>query len=294
MNRTGGAPGRKVPGLGSSRRAVARLFLRLGVGLGVGFVVTLAGCRRGAGPGAEERVVVFAAASLRDAFTGLAAGFERRHPGVTVTFNFAGTQELRAQLEHGASADVLASADALHMGELSRRGRVLEPVVFARNEPVVVLAKDPEGTPSGINVFSDLPRATRIVLGAPEVPIGHYTQMLLDRASRVLGPDFRAGVERKVVSRELSVRQVLAKVSLGEAEAGIVYRSDAIAARARVDLVMIPAEMNVVAEYPIAVVAGAVHPGLARAFVDLVRSSDGQRALERAGFTLPGPVGGPP
>ncbi|WP_437487336.1 molybdate ABC transporter substrate-binding protein [Sorangium sp. So ce1014] len=256
-------------------------------------LAALGGCKRAepAPPGREDRLVVFAAASLREVFTAMGEDFERARPGVEITFNFAGTQELRTQLEHGAAVDVFASADQRHMDELVRSGRAVGPVVFARNEPVLVVARESAGTIRGL---ADLPAATRIVIGAPEVPIGRYTLQLLDRASATLGADFRARVEARVVSRELNVRQVLTKVRLGEAQAGVVYRTDAHAAQDGVTLVAIPPEVNVLAEYPIAVVAGAAHPGLARAWVDLVRSEAGQSALGRAGFLAPSGDGSGP
>lgn len=233
----------------------------------------------------EDELVVFAAASLRDAFSAISDEFERAHPGVELTFSFAGTQQLRTQFEHGAAVDVFASADQRDMDELVRASRVTAPVVFARNEPVVAVARESAGA---LRSFAELPNASRIVIGAPEVPIGRYTLRILDRASGVLGTDFRSRVEAKVVSRELNVRQVLAKVSLGEAEAGVVYRTDAQTALDRVAVLSIPAEMNVVAEYPIAVVTDAPHPELGRAWVELVLSHAGQRALRDAGFGTPG------
>jgi molybdate transport system substrate-binding protein len=227
---------------------------------------------------------VFAAASLREAFTALAAGFREAHPGVEITFNFAGTQELRTQLEHGASVDVFASADQHHMDELVRAARVARPAVFARNEPVVVVAKE---AAAAITEFAQVPRAARIVIGVPEVPIGRYTLQILDRANGVLGADFRARVEDRVVSREFNVRQVLAKVSLGEAEAGFVYRTDVRALPEGVTVLPIPEAVNVVADYPIAVVSGAPNAVLARAWVDYVLSPDGQRILRETGFLSP-------
>lgn len=233
-------------------------------------------------PEAEEVVIVFAAASLRDAFTALGEQFERLHPGAEVTFNFAGTQELRTQLEHGALADVFASADQRHMDELTRASRATDPVVFTKNEPVMVVASE---AASSVQSFADLPRAERIVIGAPDVPIGRYTLQILDRAELTLGADFRERVEANVASRELNVRQVLTKVSLGEAQAGVVYRTDALSAKERVTVVPIPAEMNVIAAYPIALVKGAQHPRLARAWLAFVSSPEGQSALKSAGFT---------
>ncbi len=250
-------------------------------------VLMLAGCTCSkATPSAkEDKLVVFAAASLRDVFTAMGDDFKRAHPGVEVTFNFAGTQELRTQLEHGAAVDVFASADPRHIDELVRASRVAVPVTFARNEPVIVVATE---AATMIRSFADLPTAPRIIMGTPEVPIGRYTLQILDRASTSLSTDFRSRVEARVVSRELNVRQVLAKVSLGEAQAGIVYRTDALAARAQVSIVTIPADINVIAEYPIAIVTGAAHPQLGRAWVDFVLSLAGQRTLHGAGFLPPG------
>jgi molybdate transport system substrate-binding protein len=226
---------------------------------------------------------VFAAASLREAFTALGADFELAHAGVKPTFNFAGTQELRTQLEQGAAADVFASADQRHMLELVAAGRVIAPATFARNEPVVVVAREQL---EKLRTFSDLPKAQRIVIGAPEVPIGRYTVEILEHAAK-LGDGFREKVEANVVSRELNVKQVLAKVTLGEADAGIVYRTDAKATKEPIGIIVIPPELNVIAEYPIAAVAAAPHPKLARAWIELVRGPAGRAALTAAGFMPP-------
>lgn len=237
-------------------------------------------------PGQDEKsVVVFAATSLRDVFTSLGASFKQSHPGVEMTFHFGGTQELRTQLEHGADADVFASADQQHMDELLKAKRIEEPVVFARNEPVWVVSKEASGL---IRQFADLPKADRIVLGGPEVPIGRYAQQILERAGPSLGADFKARVEAKVVSRESNVRQVLAKVSLGEAQAGLVYQSDALHAQDKVTVVRIPPEINVLATYPIAMTSEAKHPALARAWIAWVRSPEAKKALEQAGFIVEG------
>jgi molybdate transport system substrate-binding protein len=249
--------------------------------------LTLSACKSTDTTPPESGVVVFAAASLREAFTGMAGPFKQAHPGVEVTFNFAGTQELRAQVEQGAPVDVFASADQKHMGELVKASRVVRPVVFARNEPVVVVAKESQGT---IKTFADLRLAERVVVGAPEVPIGRYTLRILDLAAAgAMGLEFKQQVEHHIVSRELNVRQVLAKVTLGEAQAGIVYRTDARAAAGKVGVVSIPPEMNVIAEYPIAAIAGGPHPQLAREWVAFVMSDAGQRLLRDAGFLAPAP-----
>jgi len=231
------------------------------------------------GAPARTPLVVLAASSLREAFTAIAEDFEREHADVTVTFNFAGSQELSTQLEHGAAADVLASADMLQMERASRRA--VTPRVFAHNELVIVLSR--QGAVR-VRSLADLPKLDRIVLGAPEVPVGRYTAQVLDRASTRFGDDFRSRVEGRVVSRELNVRQVLAKVTLGEAQAALVYRTDAIRSESSGRVVTIPADLNVLAEYPIAVIADAPHPDAARAFVNWVLSPRGQRALLEAGF----------
>lgn len=232
-------------------------------------------------PPKPRDVTVFAAASLREAFTSLGTTFEAAHSEAHVVFSFAGSQTLRAQLEQGAPADVFASADERQMRALVNAKRVLEPRVFATNELVVVVALAQAGS---LKTLADLPRATRIVLGAPEVPVGAYTEHMLQRANATLGANFEARVEAHVVSREPDVRQVLAKVSLGEADAGVVYRTDALAAKDKVAVVSIPPEDNVRATYPVAVTSGAPAPELARAFVELLVSPAGARVLAERGF----------
>ena len=239
-------------------------------------LVPCVGCREA---GHDQPLVVLAASSLREAFDELGAGFEVEHPGVRVELAFSGTQELRAQVEHGARADVFASADLAHMEALVREGLALEPSVFARNIPVVVVAP---GAP--VRTFADLPSAERIAIGAPEVPIGRYAAAVLDRAQEALGDGFRDRVEARIVSREFNVRQVLAKVELGEAQAGIVYRTDV---RDGVSVVPIPEVLAVKPEYPISVLRGAPRPGLAHAFIAWVRSERGRRILVAHGFDVP-------
>jgi molybdate transport system substrate-binding protein len=246
-------------------------------------LVIPSGCKCG-GPSSSVEPVelsVFAAASLREAFTLMSDDFEIKQPGVVVRINFAGTQELRTQIEHGAAADVLAAADQHHMDALARARLVEEPRVFARNELVLVVGREHA---IRIPQLADLTHARRIVVGSPEVPIGRYTLQILERSAQQLGSEFKSQVEARIVSRELNVRQVLAKLSLGEADAGFVYRTDAATAGERVSVVEIPAELNVVAEYPIAVASEARHPELARSWVAYVLSEQGQLALKRSGF----------
>ncbi|HEX3763025.1 MAG TPA: molybdate ABC transporter substrate-binding protein [Kofleriaceae bacterium] len=225
-------------------------------------------------------LTVFAAASLREAFEDLAKTFEARSPGVKVHLNLAGSQELRTQIENGARADVFASADQKHMAALVKAKLVTAPRVFARNTPVVIVPKD---NPAKVGSFAELAKAKKIVIGVPEVPIGTYTLEILEKS----GGDFKQKVLANVASRELNVRQVLAKVSLGEADAGIVYRTDAMASKDKVVIIEIPAKVNVVAEYPVAVLSKAPEAAAARAFVDLLLSADGQKRLAASGFVAP-------
>ncbi|HEV8549262.1 MAG TPA: molybdate ABC transporter substrate-binding protein [Polyangiaceae bacterium] len=233
----------------------------------------------------RREVVVFAAASLREAFDELGKELERTHPEAHVVMSFAGSQTLRAQIEHGAPADVFASADQRHMTALAAEHHVEAPRVFAANELVVVVAT---AKSEALRELRALPDAERIVLGAPEVPVGEYTRQMLDKAGRDFGSDFRNRVEAHVVSREPDVRQVLAKVKLGEADAGVVYRTDALTAKDAVRVVDIPGDYNVVVEYPVALTAHARAPELGRAFVELLVSPEGARVLRAKGFT---PVG---
>jgi molybdate transport system substrate-binding protein len=227
----------------------------------------------------QRELTVFAAASLREVFEDFGKTLETKS-GVKVHLNLAGSQELRTQIENGARADVFASADQKHMAALVQAKLVAEPRVFARNMPVVVV---PKGNPAKVGSFEQLTRAKKIVIGVPEVPIGTYTVQILDKA----GAAFKEKVLANVASRELNVRQVLAKVVLGEADAGIVYKTDAIAGKDKVEIIEIPAQVNVVAEYPIAVLARAPQAAAAKAFVDLLLSDEGQKRLAAAGFVAP-------
>jgi molybdate transport system substrate-binding protein len=228
-----------------------------------------------------RELVLFEAASLKEAFAGLGAAFARENPGVNLVTNAAGSQELRAQIEQGAAADVFAAADHQQMDALMGEGLVMTASVFACNELVVVVRRALGAT---VTTLADLPTVERIVVGAPEVPVGAYTQQLLTRAATKLGADFRRRVESRIVSREVNVRQVLAKVLLGEADAAVVYRSDAASARGKVLVVAIPPELNIVAEYPMAILTAAPHAALGQRWLNLVRSPAGSAALRDAGF----------
>jgi len=228
-----------------------------------------------------QELTVFAAASLREVFQSIALTFEKQHPNLRVRFNFAGSQDLCVQIEQGAQVDVFASADWKHMKALATQELVAEPTVFARNLPVVVV---PKNNPSKVATFADLAQVKHLVLGAPEVPIGAYTESILTAAEKVQGKVFAEKVRAAVRSRELNVRQVLTKVAMGEGDAGIVYKTDALTMPDKVAIIEIPLSINVVAEYPIAALKSAPHADLARDFVKLVLSKEGAKVLGAAGF----------
>lgn len=261
-----------------------RAFIRITVASGLAAALFATSVPQGRAADSKE-LVVFAAASLREVFQKVADNFEKSHPGVKVRLNFAGSQELRVQIEHGAKADVFASADTKHMQALREQKLTTEPQLFARNEPVVVV---PAANPAKLAKFLDLPKAERIVVGVPEVPIGAYTEIILRNTEKPYGAGFRKAVVEHIRSRELNVRQVLTKVSLGEADAGIVYKTDALSAKEKVTAIEIPDAVNVIADYPIAVLAGAAQPALAKEWLATMLGSDGQQALKTAGFR---PVG---
>jgi len=241
--------------------------------------VILAACG-GNSPGnssdASREVTVFAAASLTEAFGEIARAFEDSHPGMSVRFNFAGSQQLAASLVEGAPGDVFASADERHMEAVADADLLAAPPeVFATNRLTIAVER---GNPLGIGGLEDLEDpAVAVVLAAEEVPAGQYARAAL----------MNAGVEVSPVSLEEDVRAVLSRVSLGEADAGIVYATDVAAADGRVEGVMIPSEVNVSARYPIAVLRDARNAEIAEAFVVAALGSVGQRILGELGFAPP-------
>ncbi|CAN5401176.1 molybdate ABC transporter substrate-binding protein [soil metagenome] len=213
---------------------------------------------------------VYAAASLKEAFATIGTAFEKAHPDTKVRLTFSGSQTLSAQIANGAPADVFASASSKNLKDLGFDPGTKR--VFATNRLVVV------GGPS----FRDLSKAKRIVLGAPAVPAGGYADFALAAAGRKWGAEWFAAVQANVVSRENDVRAVLAKVQLGEADAGIVYASDAKGQP-------VPPAFQPRIEYPLVVLREAREPGLAKAFVALVLGKAGRQALQARGFGVPNP-----
>jgi molybdate transport system substrate-binding protein len=240
-----------------------------------------------ASDGEGGELVVFAAASLAEAFGEIGSAFERQNPSVTVTFSFAGSNQLAQQIAQGAPVDVFASANRAQMENVIESGEVAggSERTFVRNRLVVITPVDNR---AGVVTLADLANpGVKIVLAAREVPVGQYSLDFLAKAGAL--PEYTATysetVLENVVSYEENVRAVLAKVALGEGDAGIVYTSDITGENAgRVARIEIPDALNTIATYPIAPIVGSERPELARRFVDYVLSAEGQAVLERYGF----------
>jgi len=240
-----------------------------------------------AASGNSGQLSVFAAASLTEAFTALGKQFEAANPGSTVTFNFAGSQQLAQQIIQGAPADVFASANQVQIQAVVQNGMVDQHKIQTLTENHLVVIY-PRSNPAHIEKLSDLERpGLKLVLAAKEVPVGNYSLQFLDKASQYppLGAGYKTAVLKNVVSYEENVRAVLSKVILGEADAGIVYRSDISSGNAnKVGQLDIPDNLNVLAAYYIAPVKTSGQKELASAFTDFVMSADGQKILRQYGF----------
>lgn len=223
----------------------------------------------------EASITVLAAASLTEVFEVLGAAFEDERPGTSVTFSFGASSALATQIAEGAPADVFASASDSTMESVVAVGAVAEPVPFATNSMAVVVPAD---NPAGIVELSDLARpGVRVALCQADVPCG-------ETAGRVLA---LAGLAVTPVTLEADVKATVTKVELGEVDAALAYRTDALAAGDAVVTIPVPDAVNASTSYPIAVVAESTHGVAAQAFVDFVLSDTGARALVDAGFGRP-------
>ncbi len=226
----------------------------------------------------RDELVVLAAASLGEAFRQAGQEFERERPGIRVLFSFSGSQTLATQLRAGVRADVIAVASPSIMAELERDARVSDPREFASNRLVWLFA--PSAAPADPEALArELPHSNwRLVLAAPEVPAGRYALEALERLGLV------AAVEARVMSRELDVKGVLAKVQLGGADAGIVYATDATAEiRENWSVVDFPERAQVRPRYLVAAVQDGDRE-LVRAFIAFLGGVGGQRILREHGF----------
>ena len=224
----------------------------------------------------SHAIVVFAAASLKSAFTTIGDQFKSDNPGTTIDFSFAGSSELATQLTQGAIADVFASADTAQMDNVAKAGLLAgSPVDFASNTLVIVTAS---GNPRQVQSFADLNKpGLSVVVCQQPVPCGAAAQRVEDST----------GVHLNPVSEEPSVSDVLNKVTTGEADAGLVYVTDALNAGRKVATVDFPEAAGARNVYPMAVLKAAAQPGPAKKFIDAVTGGTGQQVLQQAGFAKP-------
>jgi molybdate transport system substrate-binding protein len=234
-----------------------------------------------------QTVNVFAAASLTEAFKQMAPLYEGAEPCAKLAFNFAGSQKLSQQLQDGAPADVFASASGKNMDEVKTAGLISDAgsVIFARNGLAVVVCPT---TKFKIEEIKDLAQpGIKLVVADKAVPVGDYTNQFLDKAAAdtTLGQSFVDAVKANEVSFEADVKSVLAKVDVCEADAGIVYKSDAFTDKTEgIKSFLIPEALNIIARYPIAAIKASANPDLAQKFIDFVMSDQGQQILEDNGL----------
>ncbi|HEY7347083.1 MAG TPA: molybdate ABC transporter substrate-binding protein [Ktedonobacterales bacterium] len=258
------------------------------------FMGTLSACGEASSgnsptPAPKITLNVFAAASLTNAFKEIGQAFQTAHPNVTVSFNFAGSQTLASQINQGAKADVFASANQKQMDVVVQAGGAdaSKSRVFVQNLLLVII---PKSNPGQISTLQDLAKpGLKIVLADKSVPAGQYAADFLTKASAdpSFGANYQANVTKNVVSYETDVEAVVTKVVQGEADAGIVYVTDALANSSQLGQIAIPTNLQTVAVYPIAPLKASKNAATAQQFVDFVLSSDGQTILARYGFKSP-------
>lgn len=237
---------------------------------------------------AEEKheLTVFCGAGLTGALSEIGGLYENA-TNMSVEFNFDGVPALRAQIEQGAYADVLVSANLKHMDALKSEGFINNSTVevFARNKVAIIV---PNGNPANITSLKDLAApGVKILMGTKDLPAGDYALQVLDRlaADPEYGPVYKESVLSNVVSQETTVNRIVSKIALGEADAGFAFISDVSPEMiGKVTRISVPDKYNVVGDFPVGVLSQSKYPEEAQAFLDLMRSSDGQAVLEKYGF----------
>ncbi|OPX70520.1 MAG: molybdate transporter periplasmic protein [Methanoregulaceae archaeon PtaB.Bin108] len=238
----------------------------------------------------QKELTVFAAASLTGVVTEIAHDYELLHPGVKVVTNFDGSQALRTQIEQGAYADVFLSANTKHMNALRDKGLMENASIglFVKNKLAVIT---PASNPANIHTLQNLSNpGVRLVIGTKDVPVGDYARQILTKMANdtAYGPSYQQAVLKNVISEETTVTAVVAKVQLGEADAGIVYESDITPEnRNKFMIIAIPDKFNVIAEYPAGIVKDSRNKDEASRFIDYLKSDPGRATLVKFGFAMP-------
>lgn len=253
-------------------------------------VLVVATCGCTTQPTQGTKLTIFAAASLTGAFNETAQAFEANHSGVTITCNYGGSQILATQLKQGAYADVFASADQKNMKTVQDAGLMNNSsiTIFVENKLSIIV---PTANPANITSLSALAKpGVKLDICDSSVPCGNYTLQMLAKASNdsSYGSGFTNSFTANVVSRETNVNDVVTKVAVGQADAGMVYKSDVPAAyQSKVQVITIPDSVNVLAQYPIGVLSGSQNAQLAQSFINYVTSPDGQAILLKYDFIIP-------
>jgi molybdate transport system substrate-binding protein len=239
-------------------------------------LLVLTACGTSNDASSRGKLIVFAAASLKKSFTEIGEQFKTDNPGADIEFSFAGSSDLVTQLTNGAPADVFASADAKNMDKAAQADLLSgDPVNFASNTLTVVTAP---GNPKKITSFRDLNQpGLSVVVCAPQVPCGWATEKV----------ETATGVQLNPVSEESQVTDVLGKVTTGQADAGLVYVTDAQGAGDQVTAIAFPESADAVNTYPIGILEQSKNRDLATKFVDTVTGEQGQKILTAAGFAKP-------
>jgi molybdate transport system substrate-binding protein len=250
-------------------------------------LIMISGCQFAKKKSEETTLRIMAAASLTEVFNDLEKNFEEKHPDIELGCNYAGSQTLFSQIKSGVPADIFASANVEYMERLENDDLVIEPTIFTHNKLVIVVSEESE---KSIDNIDDLIKSeVKIVIANESVPVGKYTLKMLDRQSDNpnLPLDYKEQILAAVVSKELDVKSVITKVELGEADAGIVYKTDANAAdQDKIKVVNIKNEYNVTATYLVSLLQNisSKNKEAANKFLDYLYSDDGQKILEKQGF----------
>lgn len=275
-------PASRLRFLKSPLTVAVALIATVGVGSGM-ITYSHAQGANASGTGNGVTLTAFVAANATDPFHAILRAFDQAHPGVSIQASYTGTQILQTQLQQGAPDDLFLSADLSHIAQIKKEGLVASFYPVSRDKEVIVV---PKANPAHITSLADLGRLpVSLIIGVTSVPIGKYTREIFQKANAVYGPAFAKDALAHVVSEEVNVKQILEKVALGDAGAGIVYRTDVTPTfRSKVSVIPIPAALNVIATNYIAIPVHAPHPALAKALLRMMLSAKGQSIFRQFGY----------